>query len=66
MRCFGGDGIVRENAAGDALALLTTMVWNAPSKSWTDGATMADSSHNRCIAVRLGDAVASCRSASSA
>jgi hypothetical protein len=33
VRCFGGDGAVRENAAGDMLASLTTMVWNAPSKS---------------------------------
>ena len=32
VRCFGGDGTVRENAAGDVLASLTTMVWNAPSK----------------------------------
>ena len=40
VRCFGGDGIVRENVAGDALASLTTMVWNAPSKAWTSGATM--------------------------
>ena len=39
VRCFGGDGRVRENAAGDVLASLTTMVWNAPSKSWTGGAT---------------------------
>ena len=26
VRCFGGDGTVRENAAGDVLASLTTMV----------------------------------------
>lgn len=58
MRCFGGDGTVRENAAGDVLASLTTMVWNAPSKSWTGGATMADASLNRRMTVRLGDAVA--------
>ena len=44
VRCFGGDGAVRENAAGDVLASLTTMVWNAPSKSWAGGATMADAS----------------------
>ena len=31
--CFGGDGAVRENVAGDVLASLTTLVWNAPSKS---------------------------------
>ena len=40
------------------LASLTTMVWNAPSKSWTGGATMADASLNRRMTVRLGDAVA--------
>ena len=58
VRCFGGDCIVRENAAGDVLASLTTMVWNAPSKSWTGGATMADVSLNRRMTVRLADAVA--------
>lgn len=58
VRCFGGDGIVRENIAGDVLASLITMVWNAPSKSWTGGATMADASLNRRMTVRLGDAVA--------
>jgi hypothetical protein len=57
--CFGGgDGTVRENAAGDVLASLTTMVWNAPSKSWTGGPTIADASLNRRMTVRLGDAVA--------
>jgi hypothetical protein len=30
--------------AGDVLASLTTLAWNAPSKSWTGAATMADSS----------------------
>jgi hypothetical protein len=30
VRCFGGDGTVRENVAGDVLASLTTMVRNAP------------------------------------
>jgi hypothetical protein len=58
VRCFGGDALVRENAAGDVLASLTTMVWNAPSKSWTGGATMADASLNRRMTVRLADAVA--------
>ena len=29
VRCFGGDGIVRENAAGDVPASLTTILWNA-------------------------------------
>ena len=58
VRCFGGDGTVRENAAGDVLASLTTMQWNTPSKSWTGGATMADASLNRRMTVRLGDTVA--------
>ena len=58
VRCFGGDGTVRENAAGDVLASLTTMVWNAPSKSWTGGATMADASLKRRMTVRIGDVVA--------
>jgi hypothetical protein len=58
VRCFGGDGLVRENAAGDVPASLTTMLWNAPSKSWTGGGTMAGASLNRRMAVRLGDAVA--------
>jgi hypothetical protein len=44
--------------AGDVLASLATMVWNAPSKSWIGGATMADSSLNRRMTVRLGAAVA--------
>jgi hypothetical protein len=34
------------------------MVWNAPSKSWTGGATMVDASLNRRMTVRLGDAAA--------
>src|SRR3954470_8309875 len=34
------------------------MVWNAPSKSWTGGATMADASLNRRMTVRLADGVA--------
>ena len=58
VRCFSGDGTVRENVAGDVLASLTTMLWQAPSKSWTGGATMADTSLNRRMTVRLGDAVA--------
>jgi hypothetical protein len=58
VRCFDGNGTVRENVAGDVLASLTTMVWNAPSKPWTGGATMADASLNRRMTVRLGDAVA--------
>jgi hypothetical protein len=58
VRCFGGDGIVRENVAGDLLASLTTMVWNAPARSWTGGAVMDDASLNRRVIVRMGDAVA--------
>ncbi|HYI84930.1 MAG TPA: hypothetical protein VEX11_17195 [Acetobacteraceae bacterium] len=58
VRCFCGDGTVRENAAGDVLASLTTMVWNAPSKSWTGGAAMADASLNRRMTVQFADAVA--------
>jgi hypothetical protein len=58
VRCVGRDGAVRANVAGDVLASLTTMVWNAPSKSWTGGATMADASLNRRMTLRLGDAVA--------
>src|SRR3712207_3438108 len=58
VRCFGGDAAVRENAAGDVLASLTTILWNAPSESWTGDATMADASLNRRVTVRLGDAVA--------
>jgi hypothetical protein len=53
VRCFGGDAVVRENATGDVLASLTTMLWNAPSKSWTGGATMTDASLNRRMPVRL-------------
>jgi len=58
VRCLGGDGTVRENAAGDVPASLATMVWNAPSEAWTGGAVMADASLNRRMTVRLGDAVA--------
>jgi hypothetical protein len=57
VHCSGGDGTVREIAAGDVLASLTTMQWNVSSKSWTGGATMADASLNRRMTVRLGDAV---------
>jgi hypothetical protein len=58
VRRFDGSGTVRENVTGDVLASLTTMAWNAPSKSWTGGATMADASLNRQMTVRLEDAVA--------
>ena len=52
VRCFGSDGIARENVAGDVLASLTTMLWNAPSTSWTGGAVMAHSSLNRRATLR--------------
>jgi hypothetical protein len=58
VRCIDGAGTVRENAAGDVLVSLTTMVWNAPSKSWTGSGTMADASLNRRMTVRLADGVA--------
>ena len=45
-------------SASDVLASLTIMLWNALSKSWIGGATMADASLNRRKTVRLGDAVA--------
>jgi hypothetical protein len=40
------------------LASLTTPIWNVPSKAWTGGAPMADSSLNRRMTVRLAEAVA--------
>ena len=43
---------------GDALASITTLLWNVPSKAWTGGAAMADASLNRRMTVRLGPAVA--------
>jgi len=58
VRCFDAAMNVRENIAGDVLASLTTMLWNSPSKAWTGGATMADSSLNRRMTVRLGAGVA--------
>lgn len=58
VRCFDAATNVRENLAGDVLASLSTMVWNAPAKAWTGGATMADASLNRRMTVRLGAGVA--------
>jgi hypothetical protein len=58
VRCFDAGMVVREDIAGDVLASLTTMQWNAPSKAWTGGAVMADSSLNRRMTVRLGPGVA--------
>jgi hypothetical protein len=58
LRCFGGDGTLRENPAGDVLASLTTKVWNAAPKSWTGAAAMADASLNRRMTVQFADAVA--------
>jgi hypothetical protein len=58
VHCLDRGGKVRGNAAGDVLASLTTMQWNAPSKSWTGGAAIADAWLNRRITVRLADVVA--------
>ncbi len=58
VRCFDAAMTVRENLAGDVLASLSTLLWNAPAKAWTSGATMADSSLNRRMTVRLGPGVA--------
>ncbi len=49
---------VRENFVGNVLASLSTMLWNIPSKAWSGGAVMADSSLNWRMTVRLGPAVA--------
>lgn len=49
---------VRENVAGDAMASITTLLWNIPSKAWTGGAAMADASLNKRMTVRLGPDVA--------
>ncbi len=48
----------RKNLAGDVLTSLSTMLWNAPSRAWSGGAVMADSSLNRRMTVRLGPGVA--------
>ena len=61
VRRFGGEGTARENAGGGVPASLTTMVWNAPPKSRTGGATMAGSSLNRRVTVRLGGGAAFAR-----
>ena len=58
VRCFDAAMTGRENLAGDVLASLTTPIWNTPSKAWTGGAPMADSSLNRRMTVRLGPGVA--------
>ena len=59
VRCFGGDGALREDVAGDAPASLTAMVWDAPSKSWTCGASDDGVfALDRRMTARLGDAVA--------
>jgi hypothetical protein len=58
VRCFDAAINVHENLVADVLASLTTMQWNAPSKAWTGGAVMADSSLNRRMTVRLGPGVA--------
>lgn len=66
VRCFDAAMNVRENLAGDVLASLTTMQWNAPSKAWTGGAAMAASSLNCRMMVRLGAGIAFAQIASSA
>jgi hypothetical protein len=58
VRCFDAAMNVRENVAGDALASITTLLWNIPSKAWTGGAAMADASLNKRMTVRLGPGVA--------
>jgi hypothetical protein len=58
IRCFDAGMVVWENLAEDVLAAGTTMQWNVPSKAWTGGAAMADSSLNWQITVRLAEAVA--------
>ncbi len=58
VRCFDAAMNVRENIAGDALASITTLLWNVPSKAWTGGAAMADASLNKRMTVRLGPGVA--------
>jgi len=58
VRCFDAAMNVRENIAGDALASITTLLWNVPTKAWTGGAAMADASLNKRMTVRLGPGVA--------
>jgi len=57
-RCFESAGTIRENIAGDVLASITTMVWSAPGKIWTAGASMDDANLNRRQTLRFGPAVA--------
>jgi hypothetical protein len=57
VRTFGAAGNIHADVAGDVLASLTTMQWNSPSKAWAGGATMADSSLNRRMTVRLDGVV---------
>jgi hypothetical protein len=58
VRCFDAAMNVRENVASDALASITTLLWNVPAKAWTGGAAMADASLNKRMTVRLGAGVA--------
>jgi hypothetical protein len=58
VRCFDAAMNVRENVAGDALASITTLLWNVPAKAWTGGAAMAEASLNKRMTVRLGPGVA--------
>ncbi len=58
VRCIDAAMNVGENVADDVLASPSTMLWNIPSKAWSGGAVMADSSLNRRMTVRLGPVVA--------
>ncbi len=49
---------IGKDIAGDVLASLFTMLWNIPTKTWTGGAAMADSTPNRRMMMRLGPGVA--------
>jgi hypothetical protein len=57
VRCFDGAGNVRLDVAGDVLASLTTMQWNAPARGWNAGAPMDDANLNRRMTLRFGPAV---------
>ena len=58
MRWFDAAMNVRGNIAGDALASITTLPRNTPSKSWTGGTALADASPNKRMTVRLGAGMA--------
>ena len=58
VRTFDGAGNIRADVAGDVLASLTTMLWNALAKGWSAGAPMDDANLNRRQTIRVGPAVA--------